>query len=127
MALNESGEMYLESILVLSKKNNMVRSVDVAEYMQLSKPAVSRAIGKLKAERYILVDTDGHIALTESGREIASGIYERHIFLTRFLIKLGVDEETAKADACKMEHDISDKTFEAMKLHADYRSAGEQP
>ncbi len=127
MALNESGEMYLESILVLSKKNNMVRSVDVAEYMQLSKPAVSRAIGKLKAERYILVDADGHIALTESGREIASGIYERHIFLTRFLIKLGVDEETAKADACKMEHDISDKTFEAMKLHADYRSAGEQP
>lgn len=127
MALNESGEMYLESILVLSKKNNMVRSVDVAEYMQLSKPAVSRAIGKLKAERYILVDADGHIALTESGREIASGIYERHIFLTRFLIKLGVDEETAKADACKMEHDISDKTFEAMKLHASYRSAGEQP
>lgn len=127
MALNESGEMYLESILVLSKKNNMVRSVDVAEYMQLSKPAVSRAIGKLKAERYILVDADGHIALTESGREIASGIYERHIFLTRFLIKLGVDEETAKADACKMEHDISDKTFEAMKLHADYRSDGEQP
>lgn len=127
MALNESGEMYLESILVLSKKNNMVRSVDVAEYMQLSKPAVSRAIGKLKAERYILVDADGHIALTESGREIASGIYERHIFLTRFLIKLGVDEETAKADACKMEHDISDKTFEAMKLHASYRSDGEQP
>lgn len=126
MALNESGEMYLESILVLSKKNNMVRSVDVAEYMQLSKPAVSRAIGKLKAERYILVDADGHIALTESGREIASGIYERHIFLTRFLIKLGVDEETAKADACKMEHDISDKTFEAMKLHAGYRD-GEQP
>lgn len=127
MALNESGEMYLESILVLSKKNNMVRSVDVAEYMQLSKPAVSRAIGKLKAERYILVDADGHIALTESGREIASGIYERHIFLTRFLIKLGVDEETAKADACKMEHDISDKTFEAMKLYAGYRSGGEQP
>lgn len=127
MALNESGEMYLESILVLSKKNNMVRSVDVAEYMQLSKPAVSRAIGKLKAERYILVDADGHIALTESGREIASGIYERHIFLTRFLIKLGVDEETAKADACKMEHDISDKTFEAMKLHAGYRRDGEQP
>ena len=127
MALNESGEMYLESILVLSKKNNMVRSVDVAEYMQLSKPAVSRAIGKLKAERYILVDADGHIALTESGREIASGIYERHIFLTRFLIKLGVDEETAKADACKMEHDISDKTIEAMKLHAGYRSDGEQP
>lgn len=127
MALNESGEMYLESILVLSKKNNMVRSVDVAEYMQLSKPAVSRAIGKLKAERYILVDADGHIALTESGREIASGIYERHIFLTRFLIKLGVDEETAKADACKMEHDISDKTFEAMKLHAGYRNGGEQP
>lgn len=118
MALNESGEMYLESILVLSKKNNMVRSVDVAEYMQLSKPAVSRAIGKLKAERYILVDADGHIALTESGREIASGIYERHIFLTRFLIKLGVDEETAKADACKMEHDISDQTFKAICDHA---------
>lgn len=118
MALNESGEMYLESILVLSKKNNMVRSVDVAEYMQLSKPAVSRAIGKLKAERYILVDADGHIALTESGREIASSIYERHIFLTRFLIKLGVDEETAKADACKMEHDISEQTYTALCRHA---------
>ena len=120
MALNESGEMYLESILVLSKKNNMVRSVDVAEYMQLSKPAVSRAIGKLKAERYILVDADGHIALTESGHEIATKIYERHNVLCEFLTLIGVNEESARRDACKMEHDIGDESFAAIKEHVSH-------
>ncbi len=117
MKLLESGEMYLETILVLSKKHSTVRSVDIAEEMGVSKPAVSRAMAKLKADRYLSMDANGHITLTESGREIAEKIYERHTMLTRFLTQIGVDEETAAADACKIEHDISDKTFEAMKEH----------
>ena len=117
MEVKESGEMYLETILILSKKNNTVRSIDVVEYMNFSKPAVSRAMAKLKADKYILVDNDGYIALTEKGRQIAEKIYERHTMLTRFLVLLGVNEETAAADACKMEHDISDETFDAMKKH----------
>ncbi|MGN0450692.1 MAG: metal-dependent transcriptional regulator [Acutalibacteraceae bacterium] len=118
MELRESGEMYLETILILSKANNIVRSIDIVDYMKLSKPAVSRAMAKLKAEKYILIDTDGYIALTESGRQIAERIYERHTLLTRYLMKLGVDEKIAAKDACKMEHDISDETFEALKQHA---------
>ena len=117
MRLHESGEMYLETILILSQKQNMVRSIDVAEDMGFSKPAVSRAMAKLKADKYILIDSEGNIALTESGRQIAEKIYERHTMLTRFLIRLGVDEETAAADACKIEHDMSDKTFDAIKNH----------
>ena len=117
MKLLESGEMYLDTILVLSKKHSTVRSVDIAEEMGVSKPAVSRAMAKLKADRYLSMDANGHITLTESGREIAEKIYERHTMLTRFLTQIGVDEETAAADACKIEHDISDKTFEAMKEH----------
>lgn len=117
MRLHESGEMYLETILILSQKQNMVRSIDVAEDMGFSKPAVSRAMAKLKADKYILIDSEGYIALTESGRQIAEKIYERHTILTRFLIRLGVDEETAVADACKIEHDMSDKTFDAIKNH----------
>ena len=117
MRLHESGEMYLETILILSQKQNMVRSIDVAEDMGFSKPAVSRAMAKLKADKYILIDSEGYIALTESGRQIAEKIYERHTILTRFLIRRGVDEETAAADACKIEHDMSDKTFDAIKNH----------
>ena len=117
MRLHESGEMYLETILILSQKQNMVRSIDVAEDMGFSKPAVSRAMAKLKADKYILIDSEGYIALTESGRQIAEKIHERHTMLTRFLIRLGVDEETAAADACKIEHDMSDKTFDAIKNH----------
>lgn len=117
MELKESAEMYLETILILSRKKNTVRSIDVVEYMNFSRPAVSRAMAKLKADKYILVDADGYIALTEKGRQIAEKIYERHTMLTQFLMLLGVDEETATADACKMEHDISDTTFEAMKKH----------
>ena len=117
MRLHESGEMYLETILILSQKQNMVLSIDVAEDMGFSKPAVSRAMAKLKADKYILIDSEGYIALTESGRQIAEKIYERHTILTRFLIRLGVDEETAAADACKIEHDMSDKTFDAIKNH----------
>ena len=119
MALQESGEMYLETILMLSQKNNLVRSVDVAEYMGYSKPAVSRGLAKLKQERYILIDQDGYIALTESGRVVAEKMYERHVLLSSFLMQLGVDEETASQDACRIEHVMSDKSFEAMKKYIE--------
>lgn len=117
MHLQESGEMYLETIYILLKKSNDVRSLDVAEYMNFSKPSVSRAVGLLKEGNYIIVDKDGYITLTDSGKEIAAKIYERHTMLTDFLIRLGVEKETAAADACKIEHDISDKSFEAIKKH----------
>ena len=113
----ESGEMYLETILILGIRKNLVRAVDVAEEMHLSKPSVSRALAKLKNDSCIIVDGNGHIAFTEKGRAIAEKIYERHLVLTEILMALGVDRETASADACKMEHDISEKTFDAMKLH----------
>lgn len=117
MHLQESGEMYLETILILSKKSQFVRSVDVSEYMNFSKPSVSRAIGLLKSGGYINVDPSGYITLTDAGSEIACKIYERHNVLSEFLKNIGVDEETAAADACKIEHNISDKTFEALKKH----------
>ncbi len=123
MHLQESGEMYLETIYILTKKNHDVRSLDVAEYMNFSKPSVSRAVGILKQGGYITVDSDGYLHLTELGKEIASKIYERHTLLTEFLIRLGVDEETAAEDACKIEHDISDKSFEAIKRHVDEKKA----
>ena len=113
MRLHESGEMYLETIYVLSKQIGDVRSLDVAEYMNFSKPSVSL----LKEGEFITVDKDGYITLTDAGREIAEKIYERHTLLTNFLTGLGVDEETAADDACKMEHDISDTVFEAIKNH----------
>lgn len=123
MGLQESGEMYLETILVLSKKNNIVRSVDVAEEMGVSKPAVSKFVTKLKNDEYIIVDSNGYIALTEKGRNIAEKIYERHTLITKVLINLGVDEKTAAIDACKIEHDISDKSFEMIKAHmAKYKA-----
>ena len=115
MAMQESGEMYLESILVLSEGKKAVRSIDVAEYLGVSKPAVSRAVSRLKNEGYILIDGDGALALTEKGADISGKIYERHRVLTSFLMSIGVKEETASKDACKMEHDISDETFEAIK------------
>ena len=117
----ESGEMYLETILILGIRQNYVRAVDVAEEMRLSKPSVSRALGKLKAEACIIVDENGHIAFTEKGRAIAEKIYERHQVLTEILVAIGVDREIAAADACKMEHDISDETFAAMKEHLRLR------
>ena len=118
MHLQESGEMYLETIYILTKKNHDVRSLDVAEYMNFSKPSVSRAVRLLKQGGYITVDPDGYLHLTDLGKEIAAKIYERHTLLTEFLIQLGVDQETAAADACKIEHDISDRSFEAIKNHA---------
>ena len=117
MHLQESGEMYLETIYILLKKTNDVRSMDIAEYMNFSKPSVSRAVGLLKEGEYITVDKDGFITLTDSGKEIAAKIYERHTMLPDFLIRLGVEEETAAAAACKIEHDISDRSFEAIKKH----------
>lgn len=115
MALQESGEMYLESIYVLSKKGGIVRSVDVCEYMGYSKPSVSRAVGLLKKGGYIAVEGDGNLCLTEVGREVAEKIYERHTIVTEFLVKAGVAREVAVEDACKMEHVISDATLEAFK------------
>lgn len=115
--MHESGEMYLETILVLGKKKTTVRAVDVADDLGYSKPSVSRGLAKLKADGCIIVDADGRIALTEKGRQIAEKIYERHIVLSKTLMALGVDEETALSDACKVEHDLSDRSFEAIKKH----------
>ena len=120
MRLQESGEMYLETILVLSKKSDAVRSVDVCDYMGFSKPSVSRAIGLLKNGGYVLMDKNGYLTLTDLGLEVANKIYERHTLLTDFLINIGVDKETAANDACKMEHVISDETFTAIKRHAGF-------
>ena len=118
MHLRESGEMYLETILVLTReKNREVHSLDVAEYMNYSKPSVSRAVGLLKKGGYSEVSKDGALTLTEVGREIAEKIYEQHTLLTGFFTMLGVDKEIAAEDACKIEHDISDESFEAIKNH----------
>ena len=119
MRLQESGEMYLETILTLSRMQPHVRSIDISESMGYSKPSVSRAVGLLKTGGYIEVDKDGFITLTESGREIAEKIFERHTILTKMLVGLGVDRETAAADACKMEHAISDISMEAIKRHME--------
>ena len=117
MHIQESGEMYLETILILSKKQPHVRSIDVGEYMGFSKPSVSRAVGLLKTGGYITVDEDGYLSLTDLGLELATKIYERHKILTSFLTSIGVDEDTASQDACKIEHVLSDESLEAIKKH----------
>lgn len=117
MALQESGEMYLETIHVLLKKSDRVRAIDVGEYLGYSKPSVSRAMGILKNGGYITVDADGYISLTENGNAVSEKLFERHIILSKLLMALGVDEETATEDACKIEHVISETSFEAMKRH----------
>ena len=119
MPLQESGEMYLETILLLSKKNPRVRSIDVGEHMGFSKPSFSRAIGLLKSGGYVNMDKDGYLTLTDAGEEVAQKIYERHELLSGFLIALGVSEKTASADACKIEHHISDESFAAIKKYVD--------
>ena len=119
MRLQESGEMYLETILILSKTREHVRSLDVAEYMGFSKPSISRAVGLLKNGGYLLMDPTGYLTLTDAGRAIAEKIYERHTTLSKFFISIGVDEKTALEDACKVEHYISDTTFERIKAFAD--------
>ena len=115
MKLFESGEDYLERILILGENNGHVRSIDIAMDMGFSKPSVSIAMKKLKENGYISIDKDGFISLTEDGLKVARRIYERHLVLTNLFISLGVDEEIAKKDACKIEHDLSDETFEAIK------------
>ncbi len=117
MHLQESGEMYLETIHLLTKKLGVVRSIDICEEMGYSKPSVSRAMSILKEGGYIVVEKGGHIVLTDAGREVAEKIYSRHTLLTKFLTSIGVDEETAAEDACKLEHHISDVTYEAIKKH----------
>ena len=107
--------MYLETILILTEKTPNVRSIDVCEYMGFSKPSVSRAIGLLKKGGYVDVDVDGYLSLTEHGREVAIKVYDRHKILTKFLTSLGVDTEIAANDACKIEHDISDESLDAIR------------
>ena len=115
MHLLESGEMYLESILQLHQKQGHVRSVDISEYMGYSKPSVSRAVGLLKSGGYLVVEDDGGLTLTDTGREIGEKIYERHTVLTEMLVKMGVPQDIAAEDACKLEHAVSDVSFEAIK------------
>lgn len=115
MSIQESGEMYIETIYVLTRTSNRVRSIDVCDRMGYSKPSVSRAIGILKKNGYITVDASGYITLTKEGEQVAERIYERHTIITQFLVDLGVSAETAATDACKMEHTISDESFAAIK------------
>lgn len=117
--IQESGEMYLEDILVLQQTQPNIRAIDVVNFTGYSKPSISRALGLLKKDGYIEVDTDGFITLTEAGRSHALKIYERHTVLTEFFVHIGVEPETAAADACKIEHDISDLTFEKIKEHIE--------
>ncbi len=120
MNLQESGEMYLETILVLHQRNGNVRSIDIANEMNFSKPSVSRAMSKLREGGFVNRDNDGMITLTPSGREISEKIFERHNVLSKLLIQLGVDKETATEDACRIEHVISDKSFAAVKDHVKW-------
>ncbi len=117
MQLQESGEMYLETILILSAERELVRSIDICEHMKFSKPSVSRAVGLLREGGYINVSREGYITLTDEGKRVAEKIYERHEILTSFLTSIGVERECASQDACKIEHIISDDTFEAIKKH----------
>ena len=123
MRMQESGEMYLETILILSQRLEHVRSLDVAEHMGFSKPSVSRAVGLLKSAGYVLMDPTGYLTLTDEGRAIAEKIYERHNTLSQLFISIGVDEKTALEDACKVEHYISDTTFEKIKAFAKRNQA----
>ena len=117
MSIRESGEMYLETILILSRSSSEVHSIDVADYMNVSKPSVSRAVGILKNAGYIVTGKDNYVVLTDMGLEAAERIYDRHITIAEMLRSLGVSEENAVNDACKMEHDISEETFLAFKKH----------
>ena len=118
MIIQESAENYLEAILILKQKQGSVRSVDIAHHLAFSKPSVSRAMGLLKNGGYIKVDENGYITLLEPGREVAEMIYERHTLLAKFLVHLGVSPDTAAEDACKLEHVISNESFQAIKRHA---------
>lgn len=117
MSLQESGEMYLETIFVLSQQLSAVRSIDISEHMGYSKPSVSRAIRLLNDKGLVEKDNSGYLTLTERGLKLAKRIYERHTVLSKMLMGLGVDEKTAIDDACRIEHYISDKSFEAIKKY----------
>ena len=117
MSLHESGQMYLETIFVLSKESKYVRAIDVGEHLGYSKPSVSRAMSILKKEGYVTADADGYLSLTESGRRVAEDMYSRHTVITRLLVCLGVEEGIASEDACRIEHVISEESFAAMKQH----------
>ena len=117
MALHESGQMYLEAIYVLLQQNEKIRAIDVGAYLGYTKPSVSRAIGLLKKSEHISVDSDGYITMTSKGERFAEQLYERHTVLSNLLMALGVDEETATEDACRIEHVISEKSFAAVKEH----------
>ena len=119
MAIHESGEDYLEAILALRQEKGFVRSVDVAQRMGFSKPSISRAMSILRSDGYVTMERDGRLELTESGEQVAQSIYERHKLLTRWLIHLGVTPEVAAEDACRIEHDISEETFQCMKTHLE--------
>lgn len=121
MALQESGEMYLETILILSQRSPKVRSIDISGHMNYSKPSISRAMHLLKSGGYIEIDDAGGITLTDTGRTVAEKIYSRHTLLTGLLVRLGVPPETAAADACKIEHNLSDISFEAIKAFVERR------
>ena len=123
MNIHESAEDYLEAILILRERQGSVRSIDVVHQLELTKPSVSVAMKRFRENGYIEMDADGFITLLPPGEEIAQRIYDRHKLLTKFLIALGVSEETAAADACKMEHDLSDETFEKIKAHAQRHEA----
>ena len=118
MNIHESAEDYLEAILILRERQGSVRSIDIVHQLELTKPSVSVAMKRFRENGYIEMDGDGFITLLPPGEEIAQRIYDRHKLLTKFLVALGVSEETAAADACKMEHDLSDETFEKIKAHA---------
>ena len=117
MAIQESGEMYLETIYILSLSSDSIRGIDIGEYMGYSKPSVSRALGLLKNEGLVKKDTNGFIKLTTAGEILGQRLYERHTVLSKLFMNLGVDEKTATEDACRIEHYISDKTFDAIKAH----------
>ena len=117
MAIHESGQMYLETIYILSKSKTGTRAIDVGEHLGYSKPSVSRAMSILKKDGYVTVDRDGYIGLTEKGLDVAQTMYTRHTVLSQMLIQLGIDEETATEDACRIEHVISEKSFAAIKKH----------
>ena len=124
MKIQESGEMYLESILVLSDKKERVRSIDVCEYMGFSKPSVSRAIGLLRGGGYVNMAEDGSLTLTELGKSVATKMYDRHRLLTELLVSLGVSREVASEDACRIEHHISDESFAAIKQYVEQKGEG---
>ena len=119
MKVHESAENYLETILVLGLKGNQVRSIDIANELEFSKPSVSVAMKNLREKGYILTDADGYITLTAKGRKIADSMYERHVAISDWLVFLGVDKKTAVQDACKMEHTMSEKSFSAIKKHIE--------